>query len=266
MNMILKPMLTLGLIAFVTTNARSENVPKLINYQGFLEQSGSAANGDFTVILRLYNMQSGGTALFADSNTVTVTDGLYSTLIGDDPVFGTMVDALTNSSVWVEIEVDGTVLTPRERLVSSAYAIRAAPQVSFRASTSGGAVPESTVTNVNFSTEHHDDGNNFTTGDGAKFTAPTDGVYFFQAAAGLEGLGLHRRPWLGLAVNGTVLVKHKEVVVGTYEDPLGAHAASAVLRLNAGDEVQVKVWQDSGVIMNLVQDGTRNWFSGYQIY
>jgi len=50
---------------------------------------------------------------------------LYSTFIGDNTVSGSLADAFTNVTVFVEVEVDGAVLSPRERMASVGYALHA---------------------------------------------------------------------------------------------------------------------------------------------
>jgi Chaperone of endosialidase len=104
--------------------------PELINYQGRLLNGTNLVNGNVGLALRLYNVASGGSILFEDSNTVAVVDGLYSTFIGDDvntelASYQPLTAVLTNTAVYVEPEVNGTVLSPRERVVSVAYALRA---------------------------------------------------------------------------------------------------------------------------------------------
>ena len=69
--------------------------------------------------------EPGGTLLFESTNLVTVVDGLHSTIIGENTVSGTLTDALANPAVWLELEVDGTILSPRERILSVGYALMA---------------------------------------------------------------------------------------------------------------------------------------------
>jgi hypothetical protein len=56
-------------------------VPSLINYQGRLLNGTNLVNGSVGLTLRLYNQAAGGVLLFEDSNTVAVTDGLYTTFL-----------------------------------------------------------------------------------------------------------------------------------------------------------------------------------------
>ena len=99
------------------------DAPALINYQGRLLQGTNLVNGTVGLTLRLYDTASGGTLLYADSNSVTVVDGLYSTALGDGTIAGSMDAAITNQEVWLEAVVNGVILSPRERVASAAYAL-----------------------------------------------------------------------------------------------------------------------------------------------
>ena len=98
--------------------------PALLNYQGRLVNGTNLVNGVVGLTLRLYSVPSGGSALFIDSNQVTVVDGLYSTYLGDGILSGELDNAMDYPEVWMEATVNGTTLTPRERLASVPYALR----------------------------------------------------------------------------------------------------------------------------------------------
>lgn len=74
-------------------------VPQRINQQGRLVDGTNLVNDNVAMVLRLYDAPAGGTVLYADSNSVTVIDGLYSTFIGDDTLSGSLVEAITNAEV-----------------------------------------------------------------------------------------------------------------------------------------------------------------------
>ncbi len=100
-------------------------IPTLINYQGRLLDGTNLYNGTVNMRLLLYNVPSGGAQVYEDTGTVTVADGLYSTFIGDGTALGSLTTVLTNSAVYLEIIVNSTILTPRERIAAVAYAIMA---------------------------------------------------------------------------------------------------------------------------------------------
>ena len=100
--------------------------PGLINYQGRLTNSSdqpitSAVDVTFT----FWDAESGGSQIgsFSDTDTVTPdSNGLYCTLIGDDP--GNLVpdSIFSGESVWLNVNVAGEDLVPRKRVVSVGYA------------------------------------------------------------------------------------------------------------------------------------------------
>ena len=99
-------------------------IPAQINYQGRLLDGTNLVSSDVGMVLSLYNAPGSGTMVFEDSNTVSVVDGLYSTYIGDNrtAVSGTLSDALTNDQLYVQVQVNGVNLTPRERITSVCFA------------------------------------------------------------------------------------------------------------------------------------------------
>lgn len=123
----MKKLVAIGpvLVAFVCGVAYPAlaQVPQLIHYQGRLLSGTNLVNGSVGLSLRLFNLPGGGTSLYEDSNSVTVVDGLYSTFIGDTTNSGSLALALTNAQLWVEVAVNGSTLTPRERVASVAYAL-----------------------------------------------------------------------------------------------------------------------------------------------
>ena len=97
--------------------------PPVINYQGRLLDGTNLVNGLLPVVLRVYDSAVSAVILFEDSNNVSIVDGLYSTPLGAHPVSGTLTGALDAAEAWLEIEVNGVILSPRERIVSVAYAL-----------------------------------------------------------------------------------------------------------------------------------------------
>lgn len=97
-------------------------------YQGYLTESGAAADGAFDFELALYNVDTGGSAIDVNAfDDVTVTGGLFE-LAAD--FTGAPFEA--GGSYWVEARVrDGastgayTPLLPRQAVNASPYAIAA---------------------------------------------------------------------------------------------------------------------------------------------
>jgi hypothetical protein len=98
-------------------------VPKVINFQGKLtdSQGKAVANGDYGITFVIYDAETGGSPLWIETQTVTTTDGLFSVLLGKT----TPLNLPFDKDYYLEIVVGGQVLSPRQRIASSAYAINA---------------------------------------------------------------------------------------------------------------------------------------------
>jgi len=100
--------------------------PERINYQGRLINGTNLVSAAVPMVFRLYPQPAGGNPLYQETQTVTIVDGLYSVLIGEQaPAPGALFAALTNDPVYIEVEANGAPLTPRQRVASVAYAFNA---------------------------------------------------------------------------------------------------------------------------------------------
>lgn len=130
----------------------ASTVPKLMSYQGRVTDSAGVAIGNTaavnrTVTFRLYSVSSGGTASYNETQTVTISGGEFSVLIGNgtgltglpgptSPASPTktlddIINTATSSALYLGITVDdgnsATVdaeISPRQQLVTGAYAMR----------------------------------------------------------------------------------------------------------------------------------------------
>lgn len=90
------------------------------SHQGRLLDAGGnpVADGTYEIEYRLFHASSGGTAAHTETRVVTVEDGLFTT-----PVGGLVVDpTIYARPTWLEVVVDGEVLTPRQPLYGAPYA------------------------------------------------------------------------------------------------------------------------------------------------
>jgi hypothetical protein len=98
-------------------------VTSSINYQGRLTDSGgNPLSGTYTVTFSLYETATGGTALRTDTQSVTVTDGLFSTTIS----LGYYL--FDGRALWLGIKVGSDPeMTPRQELRPVPYALSLRP-------------------------------------------------------------------------------------------------------------------------------------------
>ena len=93
-------------------------VPVKLNYQGNLRQSGLLVSGSRQMIFRVYDSSSAVSPLWTSSAfTVSVSTGVFRVTL--EPAIADW----QSGSLWLELEVAGTRLSPREELTASPYAV-----------------------------------------------------------------------------------------------------------------------------------------------
>jgi hypothetical protein len=123
--------------ALAATTAQAQ-VPPQIPYTGLLTYSnGSPYSGTVLVVATLHSHPTFDNAVFGpvEHENIAVQDGIVSFVLGgaQDPI---PQAALLESELWLELEVNGNVLLPRQRILSVPYALRA--QEASNAATLGG--------------------------------------------------------------------------------------------------------------------------------
>jgi len=99
-------------------------VPNLLGYQGrLLRADGTAATGTASVTFTVFDAATGGSALWFEAQTLGLSDGYYSTLLGlvtpvPDAVFA-------GGPRWLEVKVGGEALAPRQQIGAAPYALAA---------------------------------------------------------------------------------------------------------------------------------------------
>lgn len=104
----------------------AQALPQQFNYQGRLtEVGGAAVDGVVSMTFRLYDSETGVTAVWEETQSVDVMTGVFNVFLGE-------VNPLTvDFSVqhWLEIEVDGDLMNERLALVPVPYAHHALSSV-----------------------------------------------------------------------------------------------------------------------------------------
>lgn len=97
----------------------SAEVPVKFNYQGNLRQAGFLVNGQRSMVFRIYNSSAPAATEIWTSPTysVSVSTGVFRVIL--EPALAD----LQNNTLWLELEVEGNRMSPREELASSPYAI-----------------------------------------------------------------------------------------------------------------------------------------------
>ncbi|MDO8806669.1 MAG: hypothetical protein Q7R35_19825 [Elusimicrobiota bacterium] len=99
------------------------NPPQRVNFQGRLtDLSNNPLNGTFTLIFSLYNVPTGGTALWTETQAgVSVENGAVESVLGSVTPIPYSVAA--SSSAYLQIQVGAEVLSPRQPFNSVLYSM-----------------------------------------------------------------------------------------------------------------------------------------------
>jgi len=97
-------------------------VPETLGYQGVLTDGAGAIvpDADYTMTFGIYNVATGGTALWLETQVVTVTGGNFDVVLGSvTPISGLSFE----DQYWLGLQVDpDPEMTPRTPLAAVAYA------------------------------------------------------------------------------------------------------------------------------------------------
>ena len=122
--------LYLTLLPFATLfrfpHSAQSDVPRLINYQGLLQTTtDSLLDGSIQIHFSIYGVESGGSPLWSESQTVEVSAGQFNVLLGS--IVPIPEDLFSEGERYLSLAVENDAeLLPRQRILSVAYALRAA--------------------------------------------------------------------------------------------------------------------------------------------
>jgi len=97
-------------------------IPQTMSYQGVLADAGGApvADGSYDLTFSIYDVATGGVALWTETQSVAVVNGVFSVILGS-------VNPLTpdfDQQYWLGITVGaGPEMTPRTKLTASPYSL-----------------------------------------------------------------------------------------------------------------------------------------------
>ena len=102
------------------SETRNGNVPKHLSYQGLLTKANGKGvqDGTYQIIFRLYPEIGGEIPFWEETQDVAIDDGIISVTLGET----VPIDAIP-SEAYLEIEIDGTTLSPRQEMTSVFYAM-----------------------------------------------------------------------------------------------------------------------------------------------
>lgn len=111
------------LVAFALASCGAEVLQPNFSHQGRLLTSGGAVvpDGNYNIRYRLFHAATTGSPVYTETKTVPVSGGLFDTDIGVGST-NYITPEIFAQPVWLEVTVNGEVLTPRERLEGAPFA------------------------------------------------------------------------------------------------------------------------------------------------
>ena len=115
-----KHLFVIVLIVFIFKGVMAQ-VPETISHQGILKNADGTlvSNDTYSLTFSLYDVETGGDALWTETQSVTVTDGVYNAILGGSTPLAVAFD----QQYWLEIRVGAETLTPRTKLTSVPFSL-----------------------------------------------------------------------------------------------------------------------------------------------
>jgi hypothetical protein len=119
----IRPVSVLVVLLMLSVGLAQAQLPRVISYQGLLTQpSGEPVNdGNYQLVMRLFNAESGGTLLWEENHSTLVKRGLFNIYLGDQiPLTGVNMAG----PLFLETAIVGGPVFPRTRIAMVPMAIR----------------------------------------------------------------------------------------------------------------------------------------------
>src|SRR5205085_899375 len=130
MRRILCCLCLLLLLAPIGANAQVVSGPALMNFQGRLARPDGTPvpNANYSIRFSLWSALAGGSERWNQTSVVAVRNGTYAVLLNFTAgyVGGNNISTAFNNDTFLELKIGADApLTPRQQLVSVAYALKA---------------------------------------------------------------------------------------------------------------------------------------------
>ncbi len=160
-----------------------------INFQGKVVNKTTGTNvadGPYNFVFSMYTVSSGGVAIWTESKSVTVTNGIFQTNLGDGTALPGSVDFNTDTIyLGINYNSDGEML-PRIRFTAVPYAFNAAKVAGLTVTNTTGTLTIPNAKTISFADAFSTTGAfplTFTTTNTTTLTLPTTGTLITNSSA-----------------------------------------------------------------------------------
>ncbi len=269
LSKIILSVIIIGLLGTVLLTACT-GVPPKVSYQGRLtDENGTPLNGTFSFTLELYTKETGGDLLYTETKNVVVTDGLFDSTLGPSALQTGLDPEWLTKPLWLQVSINGEVLTPRQQLLGSPYALTLMAGAVVAGELNDNAHGD--TTDAVLTVANRDDG---TLGNPLTALSVQGGTIAnsspalrVQGLGGLEVSGIETSD--GVAKAGTIYsllsTYHSDLRMASndelYFDLDEDNTSASSLRIRNGDNIEICTINESGnlhCIGNSLFDGTKS--------
>ena len=207
-------------------------INRQINFQGKVVNKTvgtNVTNGSYTFTFSIYTLASGGTAVWTETKSLTVTDGIFQTNLGDTTSLPGSVDFNTdNIYLGINFNSDGE-MSPRVRFTATPYAMNAEKVGGLTVTNTTGTLTVPSGKTISFGGAFSTSGANdvtLTTSGVTTLTLPTTGT--LVTLAGTETLTNKTIGSTGVTFSGAAT----DVTTGTNEDLTVVANGTGIISLN----------------------------------
>ena len=116
-------MLAVAVVGLAVAAPSAWAVPAKLSFAGRLSTTSGPVDGAASVTFKIFAVSTGGTALWEETHAVAADDGLVFAELGATTAFG---ETFAGDDAFLELTVNGELLSPRVKLLAVPYALRAA--------------------------------------------------------------------------------------------------------------------------------------------
>ena len=99
---LVKSSLAAGILLLIVSAHAIAQTPTTISYQGLLTNAGGAAlpDGQYSMVFQLYSTNTGGVSVWQETQTVTLSKGLFNVYLGSVTPFATANLQFNQQLIW----------------------------------------------------------------------------------------------------------------------------------------------------------------------